>query len=189
MTQVFDENGKVIPATIINAGPITALQVKTKEKDGYNAVVFGFGNKKEKNVKKPQRKFGNFSCLKEFRQKNGEVKAEVGAKTDVSVFSEGDNVTIIGTSKGRGFQGVVKRYGFGGGKRTHGQRHSEREPGTIGGGLRTRVPSGMRMAGRMGSDRVTIKNLKVVKIDKENNQLFVSGAVPGSRGSLLEIKG
>jgi len=189
MTQIFDASGKVIPATIVDAGPITAVQVKNKEKDGYSAVVFGFGERKVKNINKPQRKFGNFAHLKEFRRKDGEAKAEVGAKTDVSVFTEGDNVTIVGISKGRGFQGVVKRHGFKGGERTHGQRHSEREPGTIGGGLRTRVPSGMRMAGRMGSDRVTIKNLKVVKIDKENNRLLISGAVPGSRGTLLEIKG
>lgn len=189
MTQVFNENGKVIPATIVNAGPISAVQLKTKEKDGYEAVVFGFGRKKEKNINKSQRKFGNFAHLKEYRPKNGEAKTELGSSADVSIFNEGDVVEVSGISKGKGFQGVVKRHGFKGGQRTHGQKHSEREPGTIGGGLRTRVPSGMRMAGRMGSDRVTVKNLKIIKIDKDKNQILILGAVPGSRGTLLEIRG
>ena len=189
MTQVFNENGKVIPATIVNAGPISAVQMKTKDKDGYEAVVFGFGQKKEKNVNKAQRNFGNFSHLKEYRPKEGDVGAELGKILDVSIFSEGDVVEVSGTSKGKGFQGVVKRHGFKGGQRTHGQKHSEREPGTIGGGLRTRVPKGMRMAGRMGSDRVTVRNLKIIKIDKDKNQILISGAIPGRRGTLLEIRG
>src|SRR3989338_5891195 len=169
MTQVFNENGKVIPATVVSAGPISAVQIKTKEKDGYEAVVFGYGQKKEKRVNKAQR--------------------ELGSSIDSSIFNEGDLVEVSGISKGKGFQGVVKRHGFKGGQRTHGQKHSEREPGTIGGGLRTRVPKGMRMAGRMGSDRVTVKNLKIVKIDKDKNQILISGAVPGKRGTLLEIRG
>ena len=189
MTQVFNENGKVIPATIVNAGPVSAVQIKTKEKDGYEAVVFGFGQKKEKNVNKAQRKLGNFAHLKEHRMENGEAKSELGSIIDVSVFNEGDIVEVSGISKGKGFQGVVKRHGFRGGQRTHGQKHSERKPGSIGGGLRTRVPSGMRMAGRMGSDRVTVKNLKIVKIDKDKNQILILGAVPGGRGTLLEIRG
>ena len=189
MTQVFNENGKVIPATVVNAGPISAVQLKTKEKDGYEAVVFGFGQKKEKRVNKAQRKLGNFAHLKEYRPEDGETKAELGNVLDVSIFNEGDIVEVSGISKGKGFQGVVKRHGFKGGQRTHGQKHSERKPGSIGGGLRTRVPSGMRMAGRMGSDRVTVKNLKIVKIDKDKNQFLISGAVPGSRGTLLEIRG
>ncbi|MDP3902319.1 MAG: 50S ribosomal protein L3 [bacterium] len=185
MTQVFDESGKVVPATVISAGPMTAVSKKTAEKDGYEAIVFGYGAKKEKNVKKPQRKLGNFAFLKEF--KNGSV--EIGSIVDASVFENGDKITVSGISKGKGFQGVVKRHGFKGGPRTHGQKHSEREPGSIGGGLRTRVPKGMRMAGRMGSDRITVKNLRIVKVDKDNNQLFVLGAVPGRKGTLLEIKG
>ncbi|HBB56637.1 TPA: 50S ribosomal protein L3 [Patescibacteria group bacterium] len=185
MTQVFDESGKVVPATVISAGPMTAVSKKTVEKDGYEAIVFGYGAKKEKNVKKPQRKLGNFAFLKEF--KNGSV--EIGSVVDASVFENGDKITVSGISKGKGFQGVVKRHGFKGGPRTHGQKHSEREPGSIGGGLRTRVPKGMRMAGRMGSDRITVKNLRIVKVDKDNNQLFVLGAVPGRKGTLLEIKG
>jgi len=189
MTQVFDANGKVIPATVVSAGPVSAVQIKTKEKDGYEAVVFGYGSKKEKRVNKAQRKLGNFAHLKEYRPENGEIKAELGSSFDVSVFNEGDVVEVSGISKGKGFQGVVKRHGFKGGQRTHGQKHSEREPGTIGGGLRTRVPSGMRMAGRMGSDRVTVKNLKIIKTDKDKNQILISGAVPGKRGTLLEIRG
>lgn len=189
MAQVFDQNGNVTPVTVVNAGPITAAQVKSKEKDGYSAVVFGYGEKKAKNINKPQRKLGSFRYLKEYRNDVNIPAIEVGGKVDVSVFQEGDLVTVSGISKGKGFQGVVKRHGFLGGQRTHGQRHSEREPGTIGGGLRTRVPSGMRMAGRMGSDRITVKNLRIIKIDKDNNKILISGAVPGRRGTLLEIKG
>ena len=194
MTQVFDENGNVIPVTLVNAGPMVAVQIKTKEKDGYESIVFGFGSRREKNIKKPQRKLGNFMYLREFKKKNqtqdGQPgKIEIGGGVDVSVFEKGDKVTVSGISKGKGFQGVVKRHGFSGGPRTHGQKHSEREAGTIGGGLRTRVPKGMRMPGRMGSDRVTVKNLKVVNVDKDNNQILISGAVPGRKGTLLEIRG
>lgn len=189
MGQIFDDKGDVIPVTVVKAGPISVVGIKTKEKDGYSAVVFGYGEKKEKNVKKPQKKMGNFRFFKEAPVVEGQTVPEVGTKSDVSVFAEGDYITIRGTSKGKGFQGVVKRHGFAGGSRTHGQKHSEREPGTIGGGLRTRVPSGMRMAGRMGGDRITVKNLRIMKIDKENNKILISGAVPGSKGTLLEIKG
>jgi large subunit ribosomal protein L3 len=112
---------------------------------------------------------------------------KVGDVIDVSSFAAGDKLQVSGTSKGKGFQGVVKRHGFAGGPRTHGQKHSEREPGSIGGGLRTHVPKGMRMAGRMGSDRITQKNLKVVLVDLENNLLLIKGAIPGVRGSLVEI--
>ena len=183
MTQIFDENGNVIPATLISAGPIEAFQIKTKEKDGYESVKFGYEAKKKKGHK----------FLKEFRfDKISNSKYQIpniGENIDVSVFEVGDKVVVSGISKSKGFQGVVKRHGFHGGPRTHGQKHSEREPGSIGGGLRTRVPKGMRMAGRMGGDRITVKNLKVVKIDKDNNQIFISGAVPGRKGTLLEIYG
>ena len=129
-----------------------------------------------------------FKTLKEFRLKHGATFAgAVGDMIDVSQFAAGDSIQVSGTSKGKGFQGVVKRHGFHGGPRTHGQKHSEREPGSIGGGLRTHVPKGMRMAGRMGSDRVTYKNLKVVFVDVENNTMLIKGAVPGKRGSLVEI--
>ena len=121
MTQVFNENGKVIPATVVSAGPVSAVQLKTKEKDGYEAVVFGFSKKKEKNVHKAQRKLGNFAYLKEYRVKNGETKAGLGSSIDVSVFNEGDIVEVSGISKGKGFQGVVQKTRFKGGQRTHGK--------------------------------------------------------------------
>jgi large subunit ribosomal protein L3 len=123
--------------------------------------------------------------LNEFRVEAPAVK--VGDKIELSQFKAGDVVTVSAISKGKGFQGVVKRHGFGGGPRSHGQKHSEREPGSIGGGLRTRVPVGMRMAGRMGSDRITVKNLKVAHIDADENVMYVSGAIPGKRGTLVEI--
>lgn len=189
MLQIFDEKGNSIPATLVNAGPIIAIQVKNKEKDGYEAAVFGFGSKKEKNVKKPQRKLGNFKWLKEARLPLGSLASNIGDVIDVSVFEEGDKVSVSGISKGKGFQGVVKRHGFHGGPRTHGQKHSEREPGSIGIGGIQRVLKGTRMAGRMGSDRTTVKNLKIVKINKAENQLLISGALPGRKGTLLEIRG
>jgi large subunit ribosomal protein L3 len=129
-----------------------------------------------------------YKNLKEFRLKDADkTEAKVGDVIDVSTFSEGDTIQVSSVSKGKGFQGVVKRHGFSGGPRTHGQKHSEREPGSIGGGLRTHVPKGMRMAGRMGSDRITQKNLKVVFVDKENNVMLIKGAVAGKRGTLVEI--
>ena len=129
-----------------------------------------------------------YKTLKEFRLKNGDkTELKAGDNIDASIFTAGDNVTITSVSKGKGFQGVVKRHGFAGGPRTHGQKHSEREPGSIGGGLRTHVPKGMRMAGRMGSDRITQKNLQIVFVDKENGVILLKGAVAGRRGTLVEI--
>lgn len=191
MTEYFTEDGIAVPVTIISAGPTVVTQVKTKEIDGYNAVQIGFGEKNAKNLSKAVKghlkELGNFRYIKEFRtEKDTEYK--VGDTFGTEIFEVGDKIQISGTSKGKGFQGVVKRHGFKGGPRSHGQKHSEREPGSIGGGLRTHVPKGMRMAGRMGSDRITQKNLKVIFIDKENNIILVKGAVPGVRGSLVEIK-
>ena len=129
-----------------------------------------------------------YKHLKEFRLKEGDkVDLAEGANIDVSIFAPGDSLQVSSVSKGKGFQGVVKRHGFAGGPRTHGQKHSEREAGSIGGGLRTHVPKGMRMAGRMGSDRITQKNLKVVSVDKENNIILVKGAIAGKRGTLVEL--
>jgi len=129
-----------------------------------------------------------YKTLKEFRLKpNDKSDAKEGDVIDVSVFTPGDKLQVSSISKGKGFQGVVKRHSFAGGPRTHGQKHSEREPGSIGGGLRTHVPRGMRMAGRMGGDRITQKNLKVISVDKENNIMLVKGAIAGKRGSLVEI--
>lgn len=190
MTQVFSETGEVFPATVLQSGPMTVTQVKNKEKDGYEAVQFGFGSRKEKRIGKAvaghTKAFGTFAHLKELR--GGEAK-NLGDKVDVTIFTPGDTVEVSGTTKGKGFQGVVKRHGFGGGPRSHGQKHSEREPGSIGGGLRNKVPKGMRMGGRMGGDRVTVKNLMVLEIDPAHNTITVSGAVPGRRGTLVEIRG
>jgi len=191
MTEYFSENGTVIPVTIVSAGPVTVTRVFEKSKDGYNSVQVGFGAQKASRITKAragQMKGGSYKTIKEFRLKPAD-KSEVkeGDVIDVSVFNPGDKLQISGTSKGKGFQGVVKRHGFGGGPRSHGQKHSEREPGSIGGGLRTHVPKGMRMAGRMGSDRITYKNLKVVMVDKENNTMLIKGALPGRRGTLIEI--
>jgi large subunit ribosomal protein L3 len=191
MTEYFTEEGKVVPVTVVATTPNTVTQVKTKEKDGYNALQLGFGAKNEKNIKKPQKGhlkgLSNFRYLREFRV-NEAPKENVGDVLNVSdVFTAGEKVVVSGISKGKGFQGVVKRHGFHGGPRTHGQKHSEREAGSIGGGLRTHVPKGMRMAGRMGSDRITQKNLEVVAVDSENNLILIKGALPGRRGTLLEI--
>ena len=200
MTQVFDDKGNVRPVTVLEAGPIVITQIKTKEKDGYHAVQVGFGTKKEKNINKAikghVKGLGNFRFIKEFRvDDEKDIKAlagmKVGDKIDVSAFKEGDKITVSSISKGKGFQGVVKRHGFKGGPRSHGQKHSEREPGSISGGTREggRVPKKMRMAGRTGSDRVTIQGLKVIQMDVATNELLVLGAVAGRRGTLIEIVG
>lgn len=192
MTQVFGEDGRAYPVTVLNAGPIVVTQIKTKEKDGYEAVQVGFGERKEKNINKAlkghMKDYGNFRYLKEFRIPL-EEEIKVGSKIDISAFEEGDAVRISSFSKGKGFQGVVKRHGFAGGRRSHGQKHSEREPGSIGATGPQRVLKGTRMGGRMGNDRVTIPGVKIIGIDLENNQLFVKGGVPGRRGTLVEIQG
>ena len=191
MTQIFDKDGTVRPVTIVHAGPTRVTQIKTKEKDGYDAVQIGFGVKKQKNISKPIRghlkKSGDESLrwLREFRD---DGKPQLGTLVDVSAFNEGDKVTVSGVTKGKGFQGVVKRHGFHGGPRTHGQKHSEREPGSIGSTGPQKVLKGTRMAGRMGGARVTVKNLEIVQMDKEKNLLMISGAIPGARGGLVEIK-
>jgi large subunit ribosomal protein L3 len=200
MTQVFDESGRVSAVTILNAGPVVVTQVKNAEKDGYTAVQVGYGIRKEKNLSKAEKghtkdlglaeKTG-FAYLKEYRTAGDAAEVKRGDKIGLDTFSVGDKVEVSSVSKGKGFQGVVKRHGFHGGPRSHGQKHSEREPGSIGGAGRAggRVAKGKRMAGRMGSDRVTVKNLKVIAIDLENNVLLVSGAIPGRRGTLVEIRG
>ena len=194
MTQVFDEKGVVSAATIITAGPLIITQVKGKEKDGYEAVQVGFGTRKEKNVSKPvlghTKGLGAFQYLREFRA-SPPIGGERGASIDISVFAPGDIVDVSAISKGKGFQGVVKRHGFHGGPRSHGQKNKERAPGSIGGGGRAggRVAKGMRMAGRMGGGRVTVQNLTVLQVDPATNTLLISGAVPGRPGTLVEIRG
>jgi large subunit ribosomal protein L3 len=185
MSQIFDEKGNVVPATLVLAEPLTVTRIKTKDIDGYEAVQLGFGTK---NIKKPQKKIG-FRHLKEFRILKPETYSlKLGDKMDVSIFNEGDKVEISGITKGKGFQGVVKRHGFHGGPRTHGQKHSEREAGSIGATAPQRVFKGTRMAGRMGGNRITVKNLKIIKVNKDKNELWISGALPGRRGTLLEIR-
>ena len=191
MTEYFSPEGQVFPVTAVLAGPVTVTKVFEKSKDGYDAVQIGFGVQKKQRITKPRAgtmKGGFYRTLKEFRLKSTDTNnIKEGDIIDVSVFSWGDKLQVSSVSKGKGFQGVVKRHGFHGGPRSHGQKHSEREPGSIGGGLRTHVPKGMRMAGRTGGDRITQKNLKVIFIDKENKLMCVKGAIAGKRGSLVEI--
>jgi large subunit ribosomal protein L3 len=191
MTEYFSETGEVFPVTIISTPPSTVTKIFEKSKDGYDSVQVGFGVAKKNRVNKARAgvmKGNFFKTLKEFRLKIGAVvEVKEGDVIDVSTFAPGDKLQVSSVSKSKGFQGVVKRHGFAGGPRTHGQKHSEREPGSIGGGLRTHVPKGMRMAGRMGSDRITQKNLEVVMVDKENELMLIKGAVAGKRGTLVEI--
>ncbi|HEY4474837.1 MAG TPA: 50S ribosomal protein L3 [Candidatus Paceibacterota bacterium] len=197
MSQVFEEDGKVIPVTVVEVAPNIVVQVRTKEKDGYEAVQIGTGTKKAKNINKPQKghnkDLGNFRILKEFR-KNPLSKAsetgdwKVGDKIDASVFAIGDKVKVTGTSKGKGFQGVMKRHGFSGMPHSHGHHHVARHAGSIGQRFPQHTLKGMRMAGRMGHDQVTTRGLKIVRVDVENGLLAVKGAVPGNRGQLLVIR-
>lgn len=185
MTQVF-EGEKVTPVTLVQAGPCVVTQIKQKDKDGYEAVQIGFEKKKENKIKKSEKGKG-YKYLKEFRGELGEMK--VGDEIDVSVFEEGDIVKVAGVSKGKGFQGAVKRWGFAGKSRTHGVKHEHRTLGSVGATGPARVLPGKKMPGQMGAERVTVKNLKVVKIDKENNLIALKGAIPGRKGTLIEIRG
>ncbi len=204
MTRIFGEDGVARAGTILVADPVTVTQVKTAAgKDGYAAVQVGQGVRRTKNISKPvlgHTKGKGYKAIREFRTDDGpdasvgeptEASAlKVGATIDASVFSVGDTVQVSGLTKGKGFAGVVKRHGFHGGPRTHGQKHTERSPGSIGGGggrAGGRVAKGMRMAGRMGTDRVTVTNLKVLVVDVAAGRIIVSGAVPGRRGTLLEV--
>ncbi len=191
MTQVFDETGAVQPATILKAMPLTVTAFKGGEEDGYTSVQVGAGEKNKKNIAKAQQgqfgKYGDFAVVKEVRDLDaGELK--MGDKVEVDTFEVGDTVQVSAISKGKGFQGVVKRHGFKGGRRTHGNKHHERTPGSIGATGPARVFKGVRMAGRMGGERVTVKNLKVLQIDKATNTLVLSGAVPGRRETLVEVR-
>ena len=193
MTQVFDENGVCRAATVLTVEPATVSQVRTVEKDGYDAVQVAVGTQKEQRVNKAHKgHFGSaIATAREFRARTGYNEStdghDVGAAIDVSVFEPGDAVTVSAISKGKGFQGVVKRHGFAGGRRSHGQKHSEREPGSIGATGVARVLKGTRMAGRMGSDKVTVRGLTILQVNKDTNTLVVSGAVPGRKGTLVEV--
>ncbi|MDV7140285.1 50S ribosomal protein L3 [Maribacter sp. TH_r10] len=194
MTSIFDENGKNIPCTVIEAGPCVITQVRTEEVDGYNALQLGFDDKAEKRAIKAElghfKKAGTSPKKKvaEFQGFEGEYK--LGDTVGVDVFVEGEFVDVIGTSKGKGFQGVVKRHGFGGvGQATHGQHNRLRAPGSIGAAsYPARVFKGMKMAGRMGGEKVTVQNLKVLKVVPEKNLLVVKGCVPGHKNAYVTIK-
>ena len=193
MTQIFDDNGVAIPITLIEAGPCYVTQVRNVENDGYSAVQLGFSETKPKHLTGGQlghlkrNELPPLRILREFRVKNAEVSE--GDPVTVEVFEVGDHVDVTGTSKGKGFAGVVKRYGFRGGPKTHGQSDRQRAPGSIGATSGTaRVFKGKRMPGHMGNRRVTSQNLKVVLVDTERNLIGVRGAVPGSKGGLLTIK-
>lgn len=189
MSQVFGDNGKAEAVTVIEAGPCLVTQIKTSAKEGYDAVQLGFGTAKKlsKAEQGHLKELGKFRELREFRVDNiAEVK--LGDKIDVSQFKTGDVVNVIGVSKGKGYAGVVKRHGFHGGPKTHGQTDRNRHPGAIGATTSPgRVLKGLRMAGHMGDERVTVKGLRVYKIDPEHNLLLVQGAVPGSKSGLLLI--
>jgi len=192
MTQFFDEDGMVHPATIVLAGPCVVTQVKNQETDGYTAIQVGYGDQKESRKTKAElghtKDLGSFANLSEFRIDDS-ASFNRGDKIEASIFEVGDNVAISGTSKGKGFQGVVKRHNFAGGRRSHGQKHSEREPGSIGATVAQRVFKGTKMGGRMGSDRITVKNLTVLAISPETNEILIKVAIPGRRGSVIEIRG
>lgn len=189
MDQIW-KNDQVIPVTFVKAEPNIITQVKNKEKDGYLAVQLGFDNSRKK-INKPLKghlkDLGKFRHLKEFRAESVD-NLKVGDVLGVDQFQEGDSVKVSGLNKGRGFQGVVKRHGFSGGPKTHGQKNRHRAPGSIGNTSPQRVVPGRKMAGHMGMERITIKNLKIVGVDKDNNILMIKGGLPGMKGTILEIR-
>jgi len=194
MTQIFKDNGVVVPVTKVVAGPCTVVQVKNQETDGYRAIQFGYGEKKAKNINKPQLKhfnnLGNFRYVKEMRIEDAkQLDIKVGDIIDTTSFVAGDKIKVTGTSKGRGFQGVVKRHGFAGSLKTHGHKDQHRMPGSAGATGPAHVFKGMRMGGHMGDEQVTVTNLEVVQIDEQQNILYIKGAVPGARNGLIVISG
>ncbi len=193
MTQIFTDKGEAIPVTVIEAGPCVVTQVRTKDNDGYEAVQLGFGDVKIKHVNKPKQ--GHLKAAGRLVKHMREMKTtdinshNVGDIVNVDVFSVGEKVDVVGTSKGRGFAGVVKRHGFSGGPATHGQSDRHRAPGSIGSGTTPgRVWKNMRMAGRMGNDRVTVQNLEIVQVDLDRHVLLVKGSVPGAKNGLVMVK-
>lgn len=190
MTQIFEEDGTAVPVTVIEAGPCVVVQVKTKDRDGYEAVQVGYGSKKK--VTKPQaghmKDNGKFEVLREM-QVDKIDEWEVGKKYGCEIFEPGDTVDVSGTSKGHGFAGVMKRHGFHGGPKTHGQSDRWRAPGSIGAGTDPgRVIKGTRMAGHMGAKQVTVQNLKIVRSDPNKGILMIRGAVPGNEGTLVKVR-
>ncbi len=194
MTSIFDENGKNIPCTVIEAGPCVVTQVRTNAVDGYEALQLGFDDKTEKHTVKAEeghfKKAGTAAKKKVVEFHGFDEEFKLGDSIDVNLFTEGEFVDVMGTSKGKGFQGVVKRHGFGGvGQATHGQHNRLRAPGSVGASsYPSRVFKGMRMAGRMGGDNVTVQNLKVLKIVADKNLLVIKGCVPGCKNSYVIIQ-
>jgi large subunit ribosomal protein L3 len=194
MTSIFDENGKNIPCTVIEAGPCVVTQVRTTAVDGYEALQLGFDDKTEKHTVKAEeghfKKAGTAAKKKVVEFQGFEEEFKLGDSIDVNLFTEGEFVDVVGTSKGKGFQGVVKRHGFGGvGQATHGQHNRLRAPGSVGASsYPSRVFKGMRMAGRMGGDNVTVQNLKVLKVVADKNLLVIKGCVPGCKNSYVIIQ-
>ena len=192
MTQVFDDNGYAVPVTVINIEDSVVTQIKNIEKDGYVAVQIATGKKKKINkalkghLKDTFKEDNAPRYIREFRVDN-ESEYKIGDNITIDLFEEGDKVIVSAVSKGKGFQGGVKRHGFSGGRGSHGNKHAEREVGSIGAMGPARVFKGIRGTGRMGSDRVTVKNLTVVKIDKENKRIMIKGAIPGKPGTVVEI--
>ena len=194
MTSIFDENGKNIPCTVIEAGPCIVTQVRTKEVDGYEALQLGFDDKTEKHATKAElghfKKAGTSAKKKVVEFHEFETEYKLGDVVTVEVFNEGEFVDVVGTSKGKGFQGVVKRHGFGGvGQSTHGQHNRLRAPGSVGASsYPSRVFKGMRMAGRTGGEKVTVQNLRVLKVVADKNLLVVKGAIPGHKNSYVIVQ-
>lgn len=192
MTQIFSETGEVVPVTVVKAGPCTVVDLKTPERDNYKALKLGYGFIKEKKVKKPLK--GYFAkqnvepkkVLKEFRV-DDLSSYKIGDEIDIDIFSPGEKIKVTGISKGRGFQGVVKRHGFGGGPKTHGSQN-HRKPGSIGQSSNpSKVFKGLKMAGHMGHETVTVRNLEIVKVDKSRGVLLIKGAIPGPEGGIVYL--
>lgn len=194
MTRIFDEKGNDVQVSVIQTGPCYVTEIRTKDKHGYNSLQLGFDEKRDKSVRKPER--GHFAksgvkpmrVLREFRTFDVS-QFKLGDAIKADVFQVGDKVRVIGVSKGKGFQGVMKRHHFGGGSVTHGQSDRMRAPGSVGGSsYPSRVFKGTRMAGRMGGDRVTVRNIKIVRIDAENNIVMVRGAIPGAKNGMVVLQ-
>ncbi len=186
MSQTFDKEGNVVPVTLISAGPCYILQKKSKEKDGYEALQFGFDKIEKKAKIGKSMKGKEYKHIREIRNQKPENR-NVGEEINVGEFAEGELVKVSGLSKGKGFQGGVKRHGFSGRDATHGVKHEHRTIGSTGGRFPQHVIKGRKMPGRMGYEKVSVKNLEIIKIDKENNLIAVKGAIPGRNGGLVEI--
>lgn len=190
MSQIFEENGLVVPVTVIEIEPNVVTQIKSSAKDGYSAVQIGVGKKNK--IKKPQaghfKELGKFKHVKEFRINEEDQNMKIGDKNDVSIFAPGDVVKVTGISKGKGFAGAVKRHGFRGMPASHGHRSVQRHVGSIGQRFPQHTLKGMRMAGRMGNVKTTTRGITIVRIDAENSQIAVKGAIPGNKGGLVMIQ-